>query len=103
MIATPLTAIGPLQGAAQAFRLGMDATGCEALHAFIQTLTRALQTAPSEAMAITLQPWLEALGNAYRRGDYLGVADLLEYRIAPILIHHTGSSYRPLGSPAPLA
>lgn len=101
MMPSPLSAIGPLQGTVQAFRLGMEAAGCEALAIFIDDIAATLQLSQSHALAIAAQPWLEALVHAYQHADYLRVADLLEYKIAPLLIqqahqlHPTGSTDHP--------
>lgn len=67
-----------------AFRLGHDGEGNELLGRFIDGLLRLLPSVnPSQmnGIQIVLVPMLQA----QERGDYLFLADLLEYELAPLL------------------
>lgn len=78
--------LGPLLGAVQAFRLGMDAAGCEALAIFSQTLESAFRSAYAPLPADAFPALLNELAEAQQRGDNLRVADLLEFKIAPLYV-----------------
>lgn len=78
--------LGPLLGAVQAFRLGMDATGCEALAIFTQTLEAAFQSTHMPLPAAAFPALLQEIAEAQQRGDNLRVADLLEFKVAPLYV-----------------
>jgi len=65
-------------------RLGMEAQGSEELICCIDLLAGRLTMLPAE-QAVTMQQILEEIFAAQTRKDYLLVADLLEYEIAPLL------------------
>lgn len=67
-----------------ALRLGRSAEGNDALAEFLQQLSIAL-TGPLGSQAPLLLPALRALLQAQEQGDFLYVADLLEYELAPRL------------------
>ena len=67
------------------FRLGMDGGGNAALVAFIDKLLlsmAATETAPLGPQALSL---LKEIITGQQRGDFLYVADILEYEIQPLL------------------
>jgi hypothetical protein len=78
-------ALAPLQAAARAFRLGMEAQGQEAFVAFVDALQAELALPRGAAVAPRLQPLLPELLAAQERGDFLRVADLLEHELRPLL------------------
>ena len=64
----------------ESFRLGMDAAGNSALTAFIDRISQQL----SNDVALCGQQEIELINeivNAQMRGDYIYIADLLEYRL----------------------
>ncbi len=65
-------------------RLGMEAQGSEELVGCIDLLIGRLTTVPAEQTMVMQQVLGEILA-AQGRKDYLLVADLLEYEIAPLL------------------
>ncbi len=67
-------------------RLGMEAQGCEELVSCIDQLVGRLVAFPAEQTILMQQVFGEIL-IAQERKDYLLVADLLEYEIAPLLQH----------------
>jgi len=95
----PLPEVQPcrsaLHAAVRAFRVGMEAQGNDHLIAFVNHLAEVLSAArhkppdgagkehlPPQAEIL---PFLETALAAQERGDFLFVADLLEYEIAPRL------------------
>lgn len=77
-----------LSSAVQAFRIGMESEGGEELAKFIDILMQKV----AKFSAQELEPLNNILGEtlaAQSRKDYLWVADLLEYEIAPFLTNNT--------------
>ncbi len=73
-----------LTGAASAFRLGREGEASEALTALIDALAATLpQASPGDLASLTAL--LPAILEAQNRQDFLLIADLLEYRLAPLL------------------
>jgi len=66
------------------FRLGMEAQGCLALVMCIDKLQPLLFDLPVDTTQ-QMMGFLEKALSAQERKDYLLVADLLEYEIAPLL------------------
>ena len=79
---TELTALGC--SAAKYFRLGMEAAGSEDLTRFIDDLFPLLGSLPAETISHLNEISMAVLGAQARR-DFLQVADLLQYKIAPLL------------------
>jgi hypothetical protein len=73
-----------LYAAARAFRLGMEGVGSENLTEFIDALAPLLENLSGEVLT-RLNGFLSATCSAQSRRDFLRVADLLEYEIAPLL------------------
>ena len=73
-----------LRQAALAFRLGQEATGCERLTGFIDGLLPTLGNASPDLVHQLERVLGEAL-QAQQRKDFILVADLLEYELAPLL------------------
>jgi len=73
-----------LTGAALAFRLGREGEASEALTALIDALGSALPQAAPDNLA-ALAALLPEILAAQARQDFLNIADLLEYRLAPLL------------------
>lgn len=67
-----------------AFRLGMEGEANENFTKLIDVLDKALQNAPVKNRA-ELSLILAEVFAAQQRQDYLNIADLLEYRLAPLL------------------
>jgi hypothetical protein len=68
---------------AQAFRLGMNGQASAALAEVIDGLLAALGHDPRTA--VDLAPLLAELGQAQQRGDWLALADTLEFELVPAL------------------
>ncbi len=73
-----------LELAALAFRLGQEATGCERLTGFIDGLLPTLGSASADRVH-QLEKVLGETLQAQQRKDFILVADLLEYEVAPLL------------------
>jgi hypothetical protein len=73
-----------LSDTARAFRLGMEGEANEHFTGLIDALGHALQDAPAENLS-ALSLLLPEILAAQHRQDYLNIADLLEYRLAPLL------------------
>ena len=74
-----------LKNAVRQFRLGMDGGGSATLVEFIDQLLKSMahpETAPIGPRAL---PLLKEIIAGQQRGDFLYVADILEYEILPIL------------------
>lgn len=72
-----------LTDAASAFRLGREGEASEALTALIDVLVATLpQVSPKDLASLTVL--LPAILEAQNRQDFLHIADLLEYRLAPV-------------------
>lgn len=76
--------IEELEAAAIAFRLGMEAQGCQRLGRFVDALLPLLSGISGEKL-VSLNGVLSETLAAQGRKDYLWAADLLEYEIAPLL------------------
>ncbi len=77
--------IAQLHRAAEAFRVGAEASGSVALMEMLDALE---QVSAHPAVEANLSGLSESLGGvmaAQSRGDWTGVADLLEYRVLPLL------------------
>ena len=74
-----------LSATAHSLRLGMDAQGNEAFVRFLDALQSWLVDPVAAPSAAAVSPWLGPLLEAQQRGDTLGMADLLEYRLLPHL------------------
>lgn len=72
-----------LAEAVLAFRLGMEGLAGNRLARFIDTLQRVLAALPPVALARTL-PLLQQVLAAQQRRDFVQVADLLQYELAPV-------------------
>lgn len=66
------------------FRRGLEGQASEGFLRVVEHLGRFFAEHPDDAPAMV--PWLSDLLEAQSRGDYLFVADLLEYEIAPRLV-----------------
>ena len=73
-----------LERTAAAFRLGRDGEGNETLTGVIDSLAGLLPRLDPLSMS-RVQVILEPMLMAQNRGDYLLLADLLEYELAPLL------------------
>lgn len=74
-----------LRSAAVAFRLGMEAQGNEAFVGFVDRLAPLLADPERAQAAGEIGPFLPEIVAAQQRGDFLRVADLLEYEVGPRL------------------
>jgi hypothetical protein len=74
----------PLAAAVRALRLGQEGEGSEQLTRFIDRLAPALGALPAPQLT-ALNGALEAILQGQGRKDFLLVADLLEYEVAPFL------------------
>ena len=79
-----------LTEAAMAFRLGSEGEANEALTDLIDTLGGALPLLSPKDLA-TLSALLPEILAGQNRQDFLKVADLLEYRLAPLIGFSTGT------------
>ena len=70
----------------RSLRLGMEAKGCAVLVLCLDELEKQLPNLPLEVTNQIL-PYLGDALAAQERKDYLLVADLLEYEIAPLLLN----------------
>lgn len=78
------TLAGHLSDTAIAFRLGIEGEANERFALLIDTLEEELQSAPAENLS-HLSLLLPEVFAAQQRQDYLNIADLLEYRLLPLL------------------
>lgn len=69
-----------------AFRVGMPARGNDALARFVTRLQDRLERGGSDAQALSFLPHLSDIIAAQERGDYLRVADVLEFDLLPLLL-----------------
>ncbi len=74
-----------LLGIEASFRLGMEAQGSEDMIALIDTLPHLLAEC-NEADVKQLNKMLSAMQTAQLRKDYLYLADILKYELAPLVI-----------------
>lgn len=77
----------PLTAAARALRLGLEGEGSEQLTRFIDRLLPDLGSQAPQQLA-ALNEVLTAMLQGQARKDFLLVADLLEYEVAPFLEQH---------------
>ena len=84
-----------IEGTVRAFRLGMQASGNDGLASVLRSLQRTMQDARAPLPAEPLVPLLRELAAARDRGDYLHVADLLAFKISPLLHTHAAAGVRP--------
>jgi len=70
--------------AALAFRTGAQAAGNDALARFVDTLVNDLQSGHLSCPVQELEGMLNELFAAQQRGNWLWVADILEYRLIPL-------------------
>lgn len=68
-----------LDAAARDFRLGMEAAGNECFVSFVDALMVVLADPGPEDEALAV--WLPEIVAAQERGDFLRVADVLEYEV----------------------
>lgn len=80
-----LTLHAQLEAAAALFRLGREAEGNTAFARIVERLQSELGAAGPEAVA-PLLPTLQSIFAAQQRGDWLFVADLLEYELGKMLV-----------------
>ncbi len=69
------------------FRVGMEAGGSDALIRFIDTFEVHLREQADTTRAAVIAPLLNNIIQAQLRGDFLYVADLLEYELKPLLLN----------------
>jgi hypothetical protein len=82
----PASAVGTaLEEVVEAYRLGMEGQASEHLVKLIDLLTPVLAKAPSEQV-LRINPLLANAISAIEHKDYLYVADIFEYEIAPLLL-----------------
>ncbi len=74
-----------LGSAARAFRVGMEAQANEEFVSFVDLVIPLLGRPSHAEAALELAPVLPEVVAAQQRGDFLRVADLLEYEIGPRL------------------
>lgn len=85
MVADPNTLRAALLQTVASFRVGMPARGNDALARFVGLLQELLGRSGTDEGAGRLLPHLSQIIAAQERGDYLRVADLLEYELLPRL------------------
>jgi hypothetical protein len=74
-----------LAAAAALFRLGREAEGNAAFTRIIERLQAEVGSGDPEALA-PLLPTFESIVRAQERGDWLFIADLLEYELGKMLV-----------------
>ncbi len=74
-----------LEQAIEQFRMGMEGSGSAAFIRFIDAFQKELAREQANMQLESLMPFLQQIIQAQSRGDYLHVADLLEYEIQPLL------------------
>ena len=74
----------PIEIASRSFRLGIEAMGSEHLKRFIDCLSPVVKTLPSDTMQRLAAILSESFASQARK-DFSYLADLLEYRIIPLL------------------
>jgi hypothetical protein len=67
------------------FRMGTVGAASDAFASFINDLIAFLGSAPSDVDQAALLPLLERGLGAQQRADYIALADVLQYEIAPLL------------------
>ena len=71
--------------AVRQFRLGMEAAGSASLVALIDGMLKAMAVPSTSPLSAGELPILQEIIAGQQRGDFLYVADLLEYRLLPKL------------------
>ncbi|MBN2644187.1 MAG: hypothetical protein JXR59_01790 [Desulfuromonadaceae bacterium] len=74
-----------LESVVNAYRLGMEGQASDQLTKLIDMIGALLPAAPRE-LVLKIHPFLAEALAAIERKDYLWVADLLEYEIAPLML-----------------
>ena len=74
--------VARIRAVAASLRLGMDAQGHEGFVGLVDWLAR---DPAAGALLPRLEPLLGEIVRAQERGDTLGLADLLEFRLQPLL------------------
>jgi hypothetical protein len=77
--------IDDLRQAVVLFRLGMDGGGSAALATFIDGLLVSMSDPEAAAIGPRALPLLKEIIAGQQRGDFLCVADILEYEVLPLL------------------
>ncbi|MCP4599828.1 MAG: hypothetical protein GY847_04685 [Proteobacteria bacterium] len=80
--------IAQLENAVEQLRMGMEGGGNAAMVSFIDAFQQALGGNAANMQLIKIVPVLQQIIQAQTRGDYLWVADILEYEILPLLRDH---------------
>jgi len=77
--------IAKLQQAAEAFRVGAEASGSVALIEMLDALEHATTHPVAQSNMPDLGEHLAGVLSAQSRGDWTGAADILEYKVLPLL------------------
>lgn len=85
MVSNPNGLRATLMRTVASFRVGMSARGNEALVNFVTLLQDDLDRVGTDSAAHPFLDHLQEIVAAQERGDYLRVADLLEYEVLPLL------------------
>lgn len=85
MVSNPDPLRSALMTTVSSFRVGMTSRGNDALVKFVTLLQARLDGAGTDAAATPFLPYLGAIIQAQERGDWLRVADLLEFELLPLL------------------
>ena len=72
-----------LQQAARQSRLGMEGAGSAALVEFIDQVLKSMANPTTAPLGREALPLLKAIIAGQQRGDFLYIADILEYEILP--------------------
>ncbi|MDJ0764478.1 MAG: hypothetical protein QNJ97_15990 [Myxococcota bacterium] len=78
--------ISLLEDAVRMFRIGMEASGSDALIRFVDAFEAHFREQADKTRATALAPILNNIIQAQVSGDFLYVADLLEYELMPLLL-----------------
>jgi hypothetical protein len=74
-----------LRTSVRQFRLGMEGAGSASLVKLVDALLNLLAAPERSQLSTRLLPLLKDIIAAQQRGDYLYIADILEYEILPDL------------------
>ncbi len=85
MVSNPNTLHATLMRTVASFRVGMSARGNDALASFVTLLQAELDSQGTDSGAHPFLEHLKEIVAAQERGDYLRVADLLEYEVLPLI------------------
>jgi hypothetical protein len=77
--------VSELKQAVRQFRLGMDGGGSASLVALIDELLKSMTGSGSTPLGPQVLPLLKMIIAGQQRGDFLYVADILEYEILPTI------------------